>query len=121
VTSPEPNAATQDISPIDDPLDWPLYGAAAIAAAAHILHTEDKKGGEKKGEPDLRKTYYLLEIGALPATKLADGWVSTRRRLRDRFNQVDQVGGVRAPGRGRKPKGAAKKQPARHDHVPGAK
>ena len=84
------SALSENRSPLDA-LDRPIWGAAAIAVAANLL--------KEDGKPDLRKTYYLLEAGELPATKISDGWVTTPRRLRDRFNQV---GGDPARGRGRK-------------------
>jgi hypothetical protein len=91
VTLPELNTVlSENRSPLDA-LDCAIWGAAAIAVAANLL--------KEDGTPDLRKVYYLLETGALPATKISDGWVTTPRRLRDRFNQV---GGDPAPGRGRK-------------------
>jgi hypothetical protein len=96
VTLPELNTALSENTSQLDALDRPIWGAAAIALAANLL--------KEDGKPDLRKAYYLLETGALPATKINDGWVTTPRRLRDRFNQV---GGDRAPGRGRKRRIAA--------------
>jgi hypothetical protein len=80
--------------PAVDPLDRPLWGAKAIAEYANIL--------DDQGEPDTAKASYLLRKGELPATKISDTWVSTPRRLLDRFNQVDV--GDRKRGRGR-PKG----------------
>jgi hypothetical protein len=75
-----------------DPLDVPIWGAKAIALASNLLN--------ENGEPDERRAYYLLQNNHLPATKVNDTWVSTPRRLRDRFNQID---GERKRGRGRKP------------------
>jgi hypothetical protein len=54
------------MSDINNALDVPLWGAAAIADAANI---------------DRRKAFYLLERGLLPATKVGKQWTSTRRRI----------------------------------------
>jgi len=62
------------MSTTPDDLDAPLYGAKAIAIAANIR-------GEN-GEPDLNRTYYLLEKGYLPAGKIGNIYTSTTRRLR---------------------------------------
>ena len=57
-----------------DPLDQPVHGAAAIA---EILNLRDKRG-----KPNRRSAYYLLEGGYLDADKLGKRrWSSTPRRL----------------------------------------
>jgi hypothetical protein len=81
-------------SPLD-PLDQPIWGAKDIAIAANLV--------TDKGEPDVRRAFYLLQINALPATKVADGWVTTPRRLRDCFNQQVEI---ETSGRGRKKQGS---------------
>jgi hypothetical protein len=61
-------------SPItDEPLlaDDLLFGAAAIANELGL---------------DLRRTFYLLERGFIPASKTGATWTSTRSRLRRHFN-----------------------------------
>jgi hypothetical protein len=58
-------------------LDKPLWGAEPIGLEANILDDD--------GNVDIRKTYYLLEKGLLPGTKVGRQWVSTRRRLRRVF------------------------------------
>jgi hypothetical protein len=90
----KPSKDKRNIVVAVDPLDLPIWGAKNIAVAANLLN--------EKGEPDERKAFHLLQTGALPATKISDTWVSTPRRLRDRFNQIDTV---RKRGRGRKPVG----------------
>jgi hypothetical protein len=50
-----------------DPLDEPIWGARAI--------------GEVIGRSE-KSTYWLLDKGVLPATRVGKAWVSTRRRLR---------------------------------------
>jgi hypothetical protein len=56
------------------PDDAPLNGAEEIGAAAGIFKGE---------EVDLGRTFYLLENGSLPASKIGKGgWVSTLGRVR---------------------------------------
>lgn len=63
----------------DDPaLDRPLWGARQIAIEANILDDD--------GQPDLRRAFYLLESGHLPATKVGRSWCTTPRRLRRLFS-----------------------------------
>ncbi len=62
----------------DDHLDRPLYGAADIALAAGVVN--------EHGEPNLRRTFYLLERGYLAASKVGRIWTSTPRRLRSVAN-----------------------------------
>jgi hypothetical protein len=50
----------------DTDLDRPLWGAREIGA---VLNRSE------------RKTYYMLEQGLLPATKVGKVWVTTPRRL----------------------------------------
>jgi hypothetical protein len=38
------------------------------------------------GNVDLRKVFYLLENGLLPATKVGKRWASTKRRIRRVFS-----------------------------------
>ena len=61
----------------DTNLDEVLWGASAIGTAAGLFKPD--------GTVDLRKTFYLLEIGSLDATKVGHAkrgrWVSTRRRI----------------------------------------
>jgi hypothetical protein len=52
-------------------LDRPLYGAPAIS---------------REIQRSMSQTYYALERGFLPATKMGSIWVSTPRRLRDWLN-----------------------------------
>lgn len=58
-------------------LDRPIWGAAAIAREAGLVDDD--------GKIDLRKTFYLLEKGLLPASKIGRRWTSTPRRLRRVF------------------------------------
>jgi hypothetical protein len=60
-----------------DDLDRPLWGAEPIGREAGLF--------DENGDVDLRKTYYLLERGYLPGTKIGRLWTSTPRRLRRRF------------------------------------
>jgi hypothetical protein len=55
-------------------LDAPLWGCRAIAEAANIMDDD--------GEPDEGRTFYLLQKGLLPASKVGRTWTSTQRRLR---------------------------------------
>jgi hypothetical protein len=55
-------------------LDTPIWGARAIALAAGVV--------DERGEPDLRRVYYLLEEKLLPANKVGRAYASTLRRLR---------------------------------------
>jgi hypothetical protein len=57
--------------------DLPLRGAEAIGREAGVI--------DENGKVDLRKTFYLLEKGHLPGTKVGRLWVSTPRRLRALF------------------------------------
>jgi hypothetical protein len=62
----------------DTTLDAPIWGATKIGEAAGILKDD--------GSVDLRRTFYLLETGALDASKVGHPkrgrWVSTPRRVR---------------------------------------
>jgi hypothetical protein len=58
-------------------IDRPLYGAEPIGREAHIF--------DEDGDVDLRRTYYALEKGYIPADKFGRVWVSTPRRIRRRF------------------------------------
>lgn len=49
-------------SPTNNDLDAPLWGARAIALKANVV--------DENGEPDMRRIFYLLEQGHLPATKV---------------------------------------------------
>ena len=61
-----------------DPLDRPVNGAEAIAEVLNLLH----KKGRRKGKPNARQAYYLLEGGYVDADKLGKRrWSSTPRRL----------------------------------------
>ena len=61
-----------------DPLDIPVHGAAAIARILNLVHTS----GKKKGKPNERRAFYLLEGGYVDADKLGKRrWSSTPRRL----------------------------------------
>jgi hypothetical protein len=55
----------------DDDLDAPLWGARAIA--------------QEIGR-SLPATFNLLEQGLLPARRIGHHWCTTRRRLREFFN-----------------------------------
>jgi hypothetical protein len=55
----------------------PIWGAEAIGRAAGVF--------DKNDNVDVRKAFYLLEEGFLPATKVGRRWTSTRRRLRRFF------------------------------------
>jgi hypothetical protein len=63
---------------IRDDLDRPLWGAEAIGREANVLNGA--------GNVDLRKTFYLLENGLLPGTKVGRQWTSTPRRIRRVFD-----------------------------------
>jgi hypothetical protein len=60
-----------------DDLDRPLWGAAAIGLEANVV--------DEDGDVDIRKVFYLLENGLLPATKVGKKWTSTKRRIRRLF------------------------------------
>jgi hypothetical protein len=71
-------------------LDAPIWGAKAIGAVAGLFKKNGKKSSGKKtsdedDEVDLRKTFHLLEIGAIDASKAGRLWVSTPRRVRTLF------------------------------------
>ena len=57
-----------------DDLDRPLWGAEFIGKAV---------------DRNTRQTFYLLESGYLPATKVGSTWCSTKRRLLGRLNGGD--------------------------------
>jgi hypothetical protein len=60
--------------PIDDTdLDTPIYGVGPISRVVNL---------------DARRTYYRLEKGYIPATKIGKTWATTKRRLRDRLNET---------------------------------
>ena len=59
-------------------LDNPLWGAAAIGRAAGLI--------DRRGNVDLRRVFYQLEHGHLPADKKGRLWVSTPRRIRRAFS-----------------------------------
>jgi hypothetical protein len=50
-----------------------LWGAAAIARAAGVV--------DEDGEADLRRVFYLLEKGYLPARKIGRAWISSRSAI----------------------------------------
>jgi hypothetical protein len=58
----------------DEHLDRPLWGAEAIGREANLVDDD--------GEVHIRKTFYLLEKGLLPGTKIGRQWTSTPRRIR---------------------------------------
>jgi hypothetical protein len=58
----------------DAHLDRLIYGAKAIAIAGDIM--------DAKGNPDIRKTFYALEMGYIDADKFGKKWRSTLRRVR---------------------------------------
>jgi hypothetical protein len=58
-------------------LDAPLWGAEAIGREANVV--------DEDNNVDLRKTFYLLENGLLPGTKVGRQWTSTKRRIRRVF------------------------------------
>jgi hypothetical protein len=64
-----------------DPLDVPVWGATAIAGVLNLRHTK----GKRKGKPNTRAAYHLLEAGRIDADKNGGGlkatWSSTPRRL----------------------------------------
>jgi hypothetical protein len=62
------------MSDIDENLDATLWGADLIGLAANVV--------DEKGAVDVRRTYYLLEKGLLPGTKVGRIWTSTRRLAR---------------------------------------
>jgi hypothetical protein len=51
-----------------------LWGAVAIGREAGIV--------DKDGEVDIRRLYYMLEKGYLPAKKVGRAWVSSSRAIR---------------------------------------
>jgi hypothetical protein len=61
---------------LDDP-DRPIWGAEAIGREAGLVDAD--------GNVDVRKTFYLLEKGLLPAVKVGRQWSTTPRRLRGVF------------------------------------
>jgi hypothetical protein len=72
-----------------------LQGQSADAASVQsladdLLHGVDaiaKYLGETR-----RRTYYLLETGAIPAGKLGPGrWVASRRALREHFDRLTRA------------------------------
>jgi hypothetical protein len=67
-------------NPAED-LDQPIWGAEAIGREANIVDDD--------GNVNLRKTFYQLENGLLPATKVGRLWASTRRRIRSVFAGED--------------------------------
>jgi hypothetical protein len=50
-----------------------LWGAAAIARAAGVV--------DEDGKADLRRVFYLLEKGYLPARKIGRAWISSRSAI----------------------------------------
>jgi len=62
---------------INENLDRPLWGAQAIGREAGLLNAD--------GSVNFRATFYALEHGNLPATKVGKKWVTTLRRLRSVF------------------------------------
>lgn len=54
-----------------------LWGAEEIARAANILNPD--------GSPNLRRCFYMLEKGLLPAQKAGRVWVASRLGLRRHF------------------------------------
>jgi hypothetical protein len=50
-----------------------LWGAAAIACAAGVV--------DEDGKADLRRIFYLLEKGYLPARKIGRAWISSRSAI----------------------------------------
>lgn len=54
----------------DQDLDRPIWGAQAIA---------------EEIDRSPRQTFHMLNTGQLPASKIGDRWVTTRRRLRALF------------------------------------
>jgi hypothetical protein len=75
---PNDSPASLSAVPLADDLDRPLWGAEAIGRAANLL--------DEDGNVDLRRTYFKLEKGYLPADKCGREWVTTPRRLRKRFS-----------------------------------
>jgi hypothetical protein len=65
--------------PSEIDLDRPIWGARAIALAAGVV--------DERGEPDLRRAYYLLEEKLLPASKCGRAYITTLRRLRSVANE----------------------------------
>lgn len=61
----------------DDKLDRAIYGAEPIGRAANIV--------DNKGKVDVRKTFYALERGYIPADKFGRRWVTTLRRIRSAY------------------------------------
>jgi hypothetical protein len=55
-------------------MDDVLWGAVAIGREANIL--------DERGEVDLRRTFYQLESGHLPARKVGRLWVSSIAAIR---------------------------------------
>lgn len=80
-----------DRSIIGVDLDEVLHGAEEIGRELKIFKREkDKKTKQKRlvvdadGTPvvDMRKTFFWLESGYVPARKAGALWITTRRRLR---------------------------------------
>ena len=61
----------------DAHLDAPLWNVEAIGREAGLV--------DDNGVVNMRATFYALERGNLPATKVGRQWVTTRRRLRALF------------------------------------
>jgi hypothetical protein len=51
-----------------------LWGATAIGREANIVN--------ENGEVDIRRLYYMLEKGYLPAKKVGRAWMSTATAIR---------------------------------------
>jgi hypothetical protein len=60
-----------------DDQDQILWGGEAIGREANVL--------TPAGNVNMRRTFYLLERGYLPAKKCGRVWTTTRRRLREFF------------------------------------
>jgi hypothetical protein len=71
VTVTETQSSTRD----DDALDL-IWGAEDIAAYLNIK--------DRRGRPNTRKAYHLLENKQIPATKIGAIWVVSKRKLRGR-------------------------------------
>ena len=66
------------MSDTEENLDRPIWGAKPIGFEAGLI--------DEDGNVDLRRTFYALEHGHIPADKKGRQWVSTRRRIRRAFS-----------------------------------
>jgi hypothetical protein len=71
------NRSNQQMPDTHKNLDRPIWGAEKIGEEAGLV--------DEAGNVDLRRTFYALERGHIPAEKKGRLWVSTPRRIRRAF------------------------------------